>query len=97
MKERIVFIRPSRRRYKKYDAILDSGRTISFGDNRYPQYKDSTHIGRYSSKDHDDKERRKRYFLRHSGVGSKVKALKKEKRKSNGKYTAKILSHIYLW
>tara|TARA_Y100001980_G_scaffold34604_1_gene12147 strand:+ start:339 stop:461 length:123 start_codon:yes stop_codon:yes gene_type:complete len=38
-----------------------------------------------------------RYFARHSGTKSRVKAIKLEKKKSKGYYNAKILSHEYLW
>lgn len=62
--------RKSKRKHKKYDAILhdtNTGKTkiISFGDTRFLQYKDSTGLGLYSHLDHNDKERRKLYRIRH--------------------------------
>jgi len=95
MKERIKSIKVSPNPKKKYRATLTNGRTIDFGARGYAQYKDQ--IGKYASKDHGDRARRSRYFKRHSGVSSKAVALAKEKRKSNGKYNAKILSHEKLW
>lgn len=57
---------------KKYKALIVSNKTgrvkrISFGDNRYEQYKDSTGLGLWSHLDHRDKERRRAYRERHQG------------------------------
>lgn len=89
---------------KKYRAIVGEGprgegrsRTIQFGDRRYEQYKDSTGLGLWTKKNHGDKTRRERYFLRHSGERSKRQAIAREIAKSDGKYNAKILSHKFLW
>lgn len=101
MIERIVGIKLSKRKGKKYVATVQSKegrqRNIHFGARGYEQYKDSTRLRSFSSKDHNSRERRRRYFLRHSGVPDKRSALKKEIKRSRGKYNAKILSHIYLW
>ena len=102
MNETIKSISISNRKNKKYKAIVQNKitkkeRTIHFGSSLYEQYKDSTPVGAYSSKNHFDKKRRNNYFKRHSGVTSKTAALKKEKLKSNGNYNPKILSHQYLW
>ena len=97
MKERIISIEPSNRKGKKYMATIQGGRVIHFGASDYDQFKDSTDIGKYSHKNHGDIKRRKSYFLRHSGVQYKGDALKKEIKKSKGKYNAKILSHLFLW
>ena len=87
---------------KKYTAYVRNNKTkknrkISFGHRDYPQYRDSTPLKYYSYKNHGDKQRMSRYFSRHSGTVKRGKAIEKEKRNSNGKYTAKLLSHIYLW
>ena len=37
------------------------------------------------------------YFSRHSGTKKRNEAIALEKKKSNGFYNAKILSHVYLW
>jgi hypothetical protein len=87
----------SKRKNKKYVAIFDNGKSIHFGARGYDQYRDSTGIGAYSSRDHGDHQRRRSYFLRHSGVDKKTKAIKNEMKKSRGRITAKILSHKYLW
>jgi len=90
-------IRPTQKG-KKYTAIIKmpNGKTrkVSFGAKGYTQYRDSTPLKLYSSKDHLDKNRRERYFERHSGVKTKKEALAKEK---GNKITAKYLSHFYLW
>ena len=97
MKERLLHITPSTRKGKKYKATFQDGHSIHFGASNYEQYKDSTGVGKYSYKNHGDSTRRRSYFLRHSGKAYKGEAIKKELKKSNGKYTAKILSHTYLW
>ena len=75
---------------KKYDAILVNKSTkkikrIPFGDSRYEQYRDSSGLGLYSSKDHNDKKRRQLYRNRH------FKDLR------DGYYSAGYLSYHYLW
>ena len=101
MKEKILFIKKSTRPEKKYMAAVQyyqaKPKTIHFGAKDYEQYRDSTKLKLYSSKNHLDKKRRENYFRRHSGVSNKREALHKEIKKSNGKYNAKILSHKYLW
>lgn len=102
MEEVIVKIIKPTRKGKKYTAIIRNKKTkkerkISFGAINYPQFKDSTPLKLYTSKNHGDPKRRKNYFTRHSGVGTKAKALKKEIENSNGLYNAKILSHKFLW
>ena len=102
MTEKIIHIEVSKRKEKKYmvivkDLITKKERKIHFGARNYQQFKDSTKLKKYSKKNHNDKERKRRYYLRFSGVENKRKAVKKELKKSKGKYNAKILSHIYLW
>tara|TARA_R110001592_G_scaffold303747_1_gene575944 strand:- start:9506 stop:9754 length:249 start_codon:yes stop_codon:yes gene_type:complete len=41
-------------------------KTIQFGDKRYQQYKDTTPLKLYSSKNHLDKKRRTSYHARHN-------------------------------
>ena len=101
MKERIIKFKRGPN-FKKYTAFVKNKKTnktrkIHFGDNRYPQYRDSTSLKLYKHKNHGDIKRMRRYFSRHSGTKKRGKAIKKEKRKSRGKYTPKLLSHIYLW
>jgi hypothetical protein len=74
---------------KKYNAVLINKSTgkekrVSFGDKRYEQYKDSTGLGVYSSKNHLDKDRRARYRERHKG-------------EENKKYSSGWFSWYYLW
>jgi hypothetical protein len=87
---------------KKYKVIVEDKktkkrRTLQFGAKGYEQYKDSSPLKLYSNKNHGESKRRQNYFSRHSGVKTKKEALKKEIKKSKGKYTPKILSHLYLW
>jgi hypothetical protein len=101
-KEKLLNIVPSGRSGKKYMATVKNistgkSRIIHFGASDYQQFKDSTGVGKYTKKNHGDLRRRKNYFSRHSGIPTKLKAIEKEKNLSNGNYTAKILSHIYLW
>jgi len=102
MPERIVKIEKSNAKGKKYKAtVKDSStgktRTIQFGATGYGQFKDTTPVKAYSGNNHGDPKRRKAYFSRHSGVGTKAAALAKERAKAGGKLNAKILAHKYLW
>jgi hypothetical protein len=101
-KEKIIKIYVSKNNKKKYTAEIINKQTkktklIHFGARGYEQYKDSTKIKKYKSKDHLDSKRRMNYFSRHSGVKTKTEALRKEWLKSKGNFNAKILSHMYLW
>jgi hypothetical protein len=86
MRPHYIF-KKSTRKHKKYDVYkIINGEwryLVSFGDNRYQQYKDKTPLKLYSSKDHNDKERRKRYYQRHG--------------KNPVFESAKYFSHKYLW
>jgi len=88
--------------HKKYTAHVRHTKTnkvrkIHFGDNRYQQYKDRTPNKLYAHKDHGTRKRMRNYFSRHSGTSSRGDAIAKERKKSDGCYTPKILSHTYLW
>jgi hypothetical protein len=76
-----TFIAPSRRQHKKYDVFKNEKYITSFGSVTNQQYKDK--IGHYSSKDHNDKERRRLYYKRH-GLTAGIE-------------TAKWFAHKYLW
>ena len=101
MKERILKFKKGPRD-KKYTAYIQDKKTkdvrkLHFGAKGYQQYRDSTPLGLYSNKDHNDIKRMRRYFSRHSGTSRRLEAIKKEKESSTFRYTPKILSHIYLW
>lgn len=75
---------------KKYDAILKNKSTgmvtrVPFGDASYQQYKDSTGMGLYSAKDHNDSKRRDLYRQRH------------QKDLRAGNYSPGFFSYHYLW
>ena len=102
MQETIIKIQKSPNKNKKYltyvkHNITGKVRKLHFGSHEYPQYKDITKLKIYSKWDHLDRKRRRNYYMRHSGVPTKTEALKKEIKKSKGLYTAKILSHKFLW
>ena len=58
---------------KKYLAVMPSGKRVSFGHQGYQQYKDTVPKnlggGKWSHKNHLDKERRRKYRKRHSAQG----------------------------
>ena len=102
MRERILSIKRSGRKGKKYVAIVQDRRTrrrrsVHFGAVGYDQYKDSTGLGHFTHRDHMDRRRRRNYFSRHSAVRTKRRAIRKERRKSRRRYTPKLLSHRFLW
>ncbi len=69
---------------KKYSAlVLIKGKVkrVNFGDKRYQQYRDSTPLKLYTRLNHNDKERKRLYLIRH--------------RSDNG--VAGVLSRKYLW
>lgn len=76
-------IKPSTVKYKKYDVFVDGKKLLSFGDNRYEQYKDR--FGYYSKLNHLDKTRRESYRKRHGKTN-----------KNNVNYPAYWSWH-YLW
>ena len=99
MKERIIkFARGPRN--KKYTAFIRDNKTkkerkVHFGDKNYQQYKDRTPLQLYKHKNHGTLKRQHNYYNRHSGTKSRRKAIKKERR--SGRWTPKLLSHVYLW
>jgi hypothetical protein len=101
LREKIIEWKPGTSK-KKYRVVVENKktkkkRTIQFGSASYKHYKDNSPLGLYTKQNHLDKNRRRRYFLRHSGVNSKREALTKELKASGYRYTPKILSHKYLW
>ena len=101
MRERILKFEKGPNK-KKYTAFIQNKNTkkirkIHFGASDYPQYKDRTPLKLYAYKNHNTKKRMQNYFNRHSGTKSRTKAIALEKKKSHYYYTAKILSHTYLW
>jgi hypothetical protein len=67
---KLLGFRKSTKEFKKYDAILSNRKTgkikyMSFGDNRYDNYRDMTGLDLYPDKIHNDKKRRLLYRLRH--------------------------------
>ena len=100
--ERLESIRRSTRAGKKYAATVRDKRTsatrvLHFGASDYEQFKDRTSVGAFSHKDHGDRVRQRNYYTRHSGTPSRTEAIRLEWKRSGGRYTPKLLSHIYLW
>lgn len=66
---RVLRIEPPTCKHKKYSAIVVvdwRDRRINFGDVRYEQYMDQTPLRLYKHLDHKNKERRRRYRIRHA-------------------------------
>ncbi len=83
----------SKAKNKKYAVIvLKDGKrkTINFGQKGYKQFKDK--LGHYSSLDHNDKERRKRYLARAKGIKNKKGELTWKDKNSANYYAIR-----YLW
>ena len=102
MKEKIIRFEKSPIHGKKYRAFVRNYKTrkvrhIDFGASDYPQYKDRTKLKLYKHKNHNTRKRMQNYYKRHSGTTKKHLAIRREKYYSNGYYTPKILSHLYLW
>ena len=101
MRERIIKFEkgPNKKKYTAYvqDKKTKKVRKLHFGHKDYQQYKDRTPLQLYKHKNHGTRKRMQNYFSRHSGTKKRGEAIKREKRKSKGYYTPKILSHIYLW
>lgn len=79
----------SKRKDKKYNAILQHKRTgkykrVPFGQTGAQHYKDTTNLRAYSHLNHEDKERRRLYRLRH------------QKTKDN-KFSSSWFAWNYLW
>ena len=76
---------------KKYSTIYN-GKTINFGDNRAEQYRDTTGLGLYTSKDHLDPVRRKSYLARAKGIKNAKGELTWKMKSSPNYYSVR-----YLW
>lgn len=88
---KFIKFKKSNTKNKKYDAILmnkktNRKKTISFGDKRFEQYKDSTNLKLYKNLNHLDQNRRKNYWARHAEEGN-----------INRKYSAGWFSWWFLW
>ena len=88
-KYKLIGFEKSKRKYKKYNAILISNEgiyeTVPFGDTRFENYRDKTGLNSYPHIIHNDKERRKRYRKRH------IVYIK------DGYYSPGYFSFKYLW
>lgn len=76
-------ITPSSKKDKKYDVTFADGKTLSFGQKGYQQYRDSA-LGIYKEFDHLDKRRQDAYR-------------KRFQKKINIKYSPAWFSNTYLW
>lgn len=82
--------RKSKKKFKKYDAILhnintDKLKYVSFGDVRFGNYRDITGLNLYPDKIHGDSKRRRAYRLRH------------RHNLKDGYYSPSYFSYYYLW
>ena len=86
--------------YKKYTALVPLGngkiKRVSFGDRRYQHYLDRTPRsmggGKWSSKNHKDKQRRSNYRSRASG-----QRCSGGRRCIDVRYSPACFSYYYLW
>lgn len=97
MDYKFIEFKKSKNPEKKYSAILlnkVTGRQkiVHFGARGYEHYKDSTGLGLYSAYDHKDRERRRRYLLRHHGTDNRAVALAE-----TPKYSPNWFATKYLW
>ena len=79
---------------KKYNAILQNRETkrevkVPFGDRNLPQYKDSTGLGLYTKKNTLDKNKRRQFRARFSGL--------KQSQNWNKEFTSLYFSWRFLW
>ena len=91
---KLVKIERSSNPKKKYDAILenkDNGRIkrMSFGSRPMEQYRDSTKLKLYKSKDHLDKNRKKAFLDRFRKL--------RERQDWNKEWTSLYFATKYLW
>lgn len=85
----LIGFRKSNKKNKKYDGILKNKKTskikhISFGDNRFENYRDKTGLNLYDNLIHGDKKRRKKFRKRHE-------------KNAKYKYSSAWFSYHYLW
>lgn len=76
-------IKKSTRKNKKYDVYKNDKYLLSFGDNRYGQWEDTTPLKSYKHLDHKDQKRKDNYYKRF-GKDAKMD-------------TPKWFSHKFLW
>lgn len=74
---------------KKYTAILRNKKTgqtkqVHFGSSKYEHWKDTTGLGEFSHKNHNDAQRRKHFRARMGDFAKK-------------KYSPAYFSYHYLW
>jgi hypothetical protein len=82
----------SNRSGKKYSVKTPSGKIVHFGSSVSEHYNDSTGLGAWSHKNHNDEKRRASYLARSSGIKNKSGQLTK-----NNKESANYYSINYLW
>ncbi|KAL7678691.1 putative intramolecular chaperone auto-processing domain-containing protein [Plasmopara halstedii] len=80
----------AKRKDKKYDAVFDDGRVVSFGGIKrngepYQQYRDITPLRAFSKYDHGNIERKQRFYRRHGPIDT------------SKPYTASWFSKTFLW
>lgn len=88
-KYKFLFFEKSHLKSKKYNAVLlnkknERERRVPFGSSISEHYKDNTGLGKWSHKDHNDKERRRLYRARHRG-------------EEKNKFSSGYFSWKYLW
>jgi len=82
----------STRKTHKYMVKTPSGKWIHFGSAKMSQYKDTTGLGLYSDKDHNDEKRRERYLKRAKAIKNKKGELTYDNPESSNYFSIN-----YLW
>jgi hypothetical protein len=81
----------STRKGKKYMVKTPSGKWVHFGSSDMQQFKDSTGLGLYTHKNHNDTERRRKYLARAKGIKNKKGELTYRDKESANYYSIKFL------
>lgn len=84
MKERIVLYRNPNKQHK-FRAVFPEGKSVKFGLQGFSDYTK-----------HKDRERMKRYIIRHAGSANGLRS-RRENWSTTGKYTAGFWSRWLLW
>jgi hypothetical protein len=80
----------STRKGKKYMVKTPSGKWVHFGSSENEQFKDSTGLGLYTNKNHNDTKRRK-YLARAKGIKNKKGELTYRDKESANYYSVNFL------
>ena len=81
----------STRKGKKYMVKTPKGKWVHFGASDMEQFKDSTGLGLYTNKNHNDTNRRRKYLVRAKGIKNKKGELTYRDKESANYYSVNFL------